>query len=272
MKHSFIILKLGGSILTHKNKEHLRLREKNLRDSIKVLKKTLQKNPHEKIILIHGAGAEGHFLAHKYNLLYGTKNDTKKQLGALKTRFANQTLNTKILELFLEANLLVTTIHSSTILSTQEGRVSFLSHIPLDCALTQNLIPLLYGEMIYDETLGMSVCSGDLIAFLLAKKYNASRILFASDVDGVYTKDPYKNKDAEIIHTTTLSNLNAQKNIVLEGSHNIDVTGGLSNKIQTLQSYIHPGLEDVCIFNGLVPQNFSHIFDKKPQGTQIVCQ
>lgn len=272
MEDSTIILKLGGSMLTYKDKSSLHLRKDNLCQIIQILKKILKKNPNNKLILIHGAGAEGHFLAQKYNLIQGTKNDAKKQLGALKTRLSNQTLNTKILELFLEASLPLATIHSSSLITKTKKGTHPLSHKPIDYAFAQNCIPLLYGEMIFDKELGMSVCSGDLIAFLLAKKYKASRILFASDIDGMYTKDPYKNNDAELIKKTTLSELNNQDTVQLEGSHNVDVTGGLSNKIQTLQKHIHPALEDVCIFNGLVPENFSHIFDKHPEGTQIFCQ
>ena len=64
-KKEILLLKLGGSLLTDKNKPFF-IREE-------VVKSTIQQiiNANEKVILIHGGGSFGHPLAKKYNISKG---------------------------------------------------------------------------------------------------------------------------------------------------------------------------------------------------------
>jgi isopentenyl phosphate kinase len=97
----------------------------------------------------------------------------------------------------------------------------------------------------------MSVCSGDAIAILLAKQYEADKIIFASDIDGIYDKDPHTNNDAKLIRKTSIKSIMSDKKVSLTGSHNVDVTGGLQNKIAALANYDSTSLKEVVICNGL---------------------
>ena len=128
----------------------------------------------------------------------------------------------------------------------------------------------LYGELVFDTELGMSICSGDTSAFFLAKKYDAEQVLFASDIDGIFDKDPHRYKDARMIQTTKLSDLLENKNIALEGSHSVDVTGGLANKISELARQGFPkSLKKVVVFNGLKSGIFENALSGLAEGTII---
>ena len=127
----------------------------------------------------------------------------------------------------------------------------------------------MYGDMVFDETLGMSVCSGDAIAMTLAKQYNADKIIFASDIDGIYDKDPHVNSNAKLITDGTLKSITSNK-VVLSESHNVDVTGGLKNKIAVLVGDDTPkSLKKVVVCNGLKKGIITKALTNKPTGTVI---
>ncbi len=264
-----IILKIGGSVLTRKNIQKPSVRKKLLREIIQNLKKLLASEKNLRLILIHGAGSGGHTIAHTYNLSHGVCDDPIKRIGALKVRYANQILNEKIFSICIDYDIPVVPLHSGSLIGMKKGNIVYFSHTILDLCFKNKSIPLLYGEMVFDEETGMAVCSGDLIAFYLAKKYNASRVLFASDVEGIYSEDPFKNKNASLIKNSSLKDLVKNKKITLSGSHNVDVTGGIYNKIQSLKNNLSPSLQDVIIFNGLRPENFLSLTKKNPPGTKI---
>lgn len=270
MKKKTLILKIGGSVLTKKNAQKPSIRKKLLQEIVKNIKTLLIGEPNLRIILIHGAGSGGHTIAHAYKLSDGVYNDPYKRIGALKVRRANQILNEKVFSTFIDYDIPVIPLHSGSLIATKKGNIVYFSHTIIDLCFENKSIPLLYGEMVFDEESGMSVCSGDLIAFYLAQKYNASRVLFASDVEGIYSEDPFKNKNASLIKNSSLKDLIKNKKITLSGSHNVDVTGGIYNKIQSLKNNLSPSLQDVIIFNGLRPENFLSITKKNPPGTKII--
>jgi isopentenyl phosphate kinase len=121
-------------------------------------------------------------------------------------------------------------------------------------SLKQDCVPLLYGEMVFDKKLGMTICSGDTLAPYLAEKLKAEKIFFASDVEGIFTENPYLNKKARLIEKISFGGIGKGAN--LSESHNIDVTGGLLGKINKLGSLQNMSVKAVEIFNGLQSKNF----------------
>ena len=203
---SLYILKLGGSIVTYKNRTDASARKKLLKKIAKELKALLNKN-NFKLILIHGAGSPGHQLAHKYRLSSGARNNKKKWHGSFLSRMVNLKLNNIITEILIEKELRVTPVHTASVIIQNNKKVEKFSLDTIKEALNQNCIPMLYGEMVFDKTLGMTVCSGDVIAPYLAKKLGAKKIFFASDIDGIFDRDPHLNKNAKLIKEINLNNI-----------------------------------------------------------------
>lgn len=269
-KKKVIILKIGGSVITQKHREGTFIRRTLLARIAAEIQATLKENPRICPIIIHGAGAGGHQLAKKYRLTENLEDDPNRWHGAFLTRQANQLLNLEIFKIFSRADFRVIPVHTASIITQRQKRVVSCSFEVIDQALAHGCIPLLYGELVFDEMLGMSILSGDTSAFFLAKKYQAEQVLFASDIDGIFNKDPHKNKDAKLIQATTLKELLANKNVSLSRSHSVDVTGGLHNKIATLSRYSLPkSLKKVVIFNGLRPGTFERALTEKSEGTII---
>ncbi len=107
----------------------------------------------------------------------------------------------------------------------QVGR-SFLD--PITAALRLGLIPLIHGDVAFDEIRGCGIVSADRIASLLGEKMGASRVLFGSDVDGLYDENPMTSSKAELIAEVNRGNFAR----VLKGlkPSRGDVTGGMGGK------------------------------------------
>ena len=250
MKRKLIILKLGGSVVTYKNRNDLWMRRSLLHNIAKTIKKVHKKNS-LKLILIHGAGAVGHRLAKHYRLQDGTGTDQKKWHGALLSRIANQKLTTRISEILMQHNLPVTPVHTASVITNNNLRLHQFDTTSISTALNNNCIPLLNGDMVFDLTWGMSICSGDSIAAVLAKKFDAQSVLFASDIDGIYTTDPYRNTSAQFISSISFSTLFQDQSINLSGSHNTDATDGLKGKLSAFRYNKYSSLKEIVIFDGL---------------------
>lgn len=268
-----IILKLGGSIVTQKHRDGVFVRRALLARIAKEICQSLRKNHGLQLIIIHGAGAAGHQTAKKYHLEKGTGNDPQKIRGALLIREANQKLNLAVSKIFTNSDIRVVPVHTQSIIIQKDNKISSCSYAVLESAINTGFIPILYGEMVFDTTLGMSICSGDIIAIHLAKHFGAEKILFASDVDGIYDQDPHIHRNAKIIRSASLKNLLSNKDVELSGSHHIDVTGGIRNKIVSIiKNGIPKTLKEVAVFNGLKNNAFTKALAGKNEGTIITIR
>ena len=252
------ILKLGGSVVTHKNRPRASVRHKLLSAIAGSLRDTLEKGKID-LILVHGAGAHGHQLAKKYSLRDGINNQPERWYGSFLTRIKNQKLNTVITEIFVSEGLRVSPVHTASVIIQDEKQIAACDLSAIREALAQNCIPLLYGEMVFDKTLGMTICSGDAILPYLGKKLQAEKMFFASDIDGIFTADPHLNKSARLIENVALHDI--KKKAMLSESHNLDVTGGLLGKINQLFTSHSPRLKTIEIFNGLDAKNYRKILN-----------
>ena len=272
MYKEIILLKIGGSILTRKDKKNASLRRELLTEIANNIQIFAKKNPNISLCIVHGAGAVGHRIAKEYHLVDGVGTDPNKWIGAFLTRLKNQKLNTKVFEIFLNAGLRIIPVHTASTIIQKDKKIQVVFWKALEETLRNNCIPLLYGELVFDEELGMSICSGDASIFSIAQHCKAKKVLFASDIDGIFDKDPHLHKNTTLIRETALSALFRDKHISLEKSHSVDVTGGLGNKITSLKKNKPSCLETVQIFNGLEAKNFLSALSGKGIGTIIDCK
>jgi len=123
-------------------------------------------------------------------------------------------------------------------------------------------IALTHGDMTIDN----KVVSGDQIIPYTAIKLNVNRIVSASDVDGLFAKDPKLHADAKFIPVV---NSNEKLNIIFE-KRGIDVTGRLPKKVENFQEAARHGISG-CIVNGLKKNYLKNaLLGKKTIGTLIV--
>ena len=255
-KKELIIVKLGGSIVTLKHAKAPALRRLHVEQIATLIARNYNPAKHS-LIIIHGAGSFGHIHAHRHKLALGTKDHPEKLYRAVENQSLDAVLNTEIATIFVAAGLPVTGMPTRTLAVNTSGKLKSLETKSIRTAIAVGAIPLLHGDMIFDMAWGLSICSGDVLVSEFARIFGVKKVFFASDVDGIFSKDPHTHKDALLIKTTTLREITSGT-LKLGKSHHVDVTGGLSKKF-TLFSNI-PSLKNIYLFNGLTAKNFSFLF------------
>ncbi len=262
MKNSneIILLKLGGSILTDKNKP-FSIRENVVRS---VVQQIIDAN--KKIILIHGGGSFGHPLAKKYNISTGIDSSISNQiLGLSETHQSMNKFNSYIINLFLEHKYPALSVQTSSIFIKDSQIISTYSIDIIETALDLNILPILYGDIILEKPGSFSIISGDRIIFELCEnlnKYSVSKVIFTMETDGLYIQD--NNEKSKLV---TECNSNELESLELAAlGQKIDVTGGIRGKINTIKEICKDNIP-VQIINGLENQNIY----KALKGQKIKC-
>jgi isopentenyl phosphate kinase len=225
LRKPLIVIKLGGSALTDKSEIYTpRLRSiRAAAKQIAAISKTHQ------VVLVHGAGSFGHIPVEKYRLAHGFKNST--QLAGLAVT------KSKLLEweMILDKALLKEKIPlvpflASDFIVTRKGRIFSADLRPIQTWLRLGCVPTIGGDIVPDFTQGFSVLSGDQLAAYLALKFRAKRLVFATDVDGIFDSDPKLNSQAKLLDKIISSSV---LRLVSKGTSKTtpDVTGGMTGKI-----------------------------------------
>ncbi len=236
------LIKIGGSVITNKEKEDS-YKEQIMKNLSKQIKKS-----GKKVIIVHGAGSFGHILADKYDL---NKGYSKKEqiLGFSKTLEKVQTLNTYVLRSLQKQNLPAISIPPHSVLTLNNHKLDRIDYNIFEKYLEKNFLPVTFGDVIIDKKLGFSICSGDLLMVLLAKHFKPKKVIFVVDEDGLYSKNPKLDKNAEFIEKTSINDLG---NLVTTLDKHADVTGGMAGKIKTIKKISREGIDSILL-NGNKP-------------------
>ena len=267
MKHSakprgtpaeFTVLKLGGSVITRKDKA-----ASLDRPVVEAVAKELAKI-NSKLLLIHGAGSFGHPIAKKYAIHQGYRERGQLR-GVTETKRSMLHLTMMITELLAKHRVPVVPFLSSSCMVAKGGRLSIVDVDPFTMMLDLGLVPLCSGDVVADLKMGFSIVSGDQMAVHLAERLNATRVIFGCDVDGVFDSDPKKNPRAKLIRVLTPGTLKRQMKFLGESAAT-DVTKGMLGKMMESARLVSLGKE-VVIMNLRKPGNLTRLL----QGKDIPC-
>ncbi len=262
---SFLIIKIGGSVITHKQSETPKVNFENLTRVAKEISEAY-KPEDMKLVLIHGAGSFGHQIVKRTGINNGIK--TKQQLvDFAETQRLQNKLNCIVTEELIKNNLPAIPCQASASAVMDNGNFLEMDLNAVRGFLEIGLIPVLYGVPAYDRTQKCSILSGDDIAPYLAEKLNAEKIIHATDVNGIFTSDPNVDKDAELIPEITEDNFDDIKDM-LSGSKAVDVTGGMLKKVSEIMRIVKYGI-DVQIISALIPGNIIKAMNGEKIGTII---
>lgn len=221
------ILKIGGSVITNKN-GYMEANTDAISHFAEVIGRVRNQGMSD-LILVHGAGSFGHPLVIKYKLNNGIKTEEQKQ-GYANTQESCSKLRSMLVEALLRNDVPAISIKTSEIIKQKNKRIIKFDEQAVLGHLEKGKVPVLSGDMVQDEDLGGSVCSGDQIVAYLGK--NASRIILATNVDGVLA-------NGKLVETISKSNLkDIEKH--LASSNTPDVTGGMLGKIKELMTLSVP--------------------------------
>lgn len=243
---NLILVKLGGSLITDKTKPFT-----TKLDVIRRLAKEIHEAREEgklKLIIGHGGGSFPHKPAKDYRINEGIINKESYK-GISLVQNAASRLNRIIVNSLIEAGENAVSVQPSAALITENGRIKEWYLEPIKEMLKDNLLPVPYGDVALDIKKGCCIISTEEILNYLATKLNSKRIILAGIVDGVFTADPQKNPDAELIREINSKNYEDVKKY-LGGSAGIDVTGGMLHRVERMFELTKIGIE-AEIINGL---------------------
>jgi len=246
MASELVVLKLGGSIVTDKQRELTAARE-----TIARAMNEIKSHAKGSVIIVHGGGSYGHPLARSYRISEGHV-DSSQITGFVKTRQAMTNLNKLILDIALEKGLACVSVQPSAFIRTKNKRIHEMDVKIVKGILDLGMIPLLYGDVVLDEELGFCVLSGDQLTARLAMELHASRIILAADVDGIFDSDPKSNPKARLIQRMTAQEVRGLVERIGQTSQTQDVTGEMAGKMKEVLTAVEGGMQ-VMILNGLVP-------------------
>lgn len=231
MNSDLTVIKLGGSLLTDKQKPYS-LKKKILISVVNEIKLCLDTGLIKKLIIVHGVGSFGHPPVLEYKLHLGYKNSDQLIQLSRTQRIVNQFRNT-IADEFIKVGVPINLFHASSISVSESMKIKWIYLESLEGYLSKGMIPLIGGDMIFDKKMGWSVGSGDQIATIISKKLHANNLIFASDVPGVFNSDPKVNDDAELIYEIQLDNLENLIQVMGKSEYR-DASGNMIGKLRTI--------------------------------------
>ena len=189
-----------------------------------------------KCIVVHGAGSFGHHQAKEYEVNKGWFHKESSEIrkvkeGFSKTRLSVLKLNQLVTQSFIECDIPAIGVPACGIWFNELDSFdasNMAAHV-VSC-IDNGFVPICHGDAIFDTRQGCRILSGDVIIRRLCNEFSVNRVVFLSDVQGVYTKPP------DEADTTLISEICVRQdgNIDIPVHTNVsgkDVTGGIKLKI-----------------------------------------
>lgn len=251
-----IFLKLGGSLITDKDQPHTALLSQ-IDEIAAQIKHFLDQSPDTMLLLGHGSGSFGHVAASRHHTRNGVHSRSEWQSFA-EVWFEARALNQIILERLKRVGLPVLSFPLSSAGVTSNGHLVTWNHDPIQSSLAHHLIPLVYGDVVFDLQQGGTILSTEEQFVHLVPFLKPNRIFLSGLEKGVW--QDYPTCTSVLAQITPRSYPQIQTKIF--GSASTDVTGGMASKVfsmlqlvtqfPSLQVRIFSGKEENAIYRALV--------------------
>jgi isopentenyl phosphate kinase len=255
------LLKLGGSLITDKN-QRTSLRSDVLRRIAEEIVQALSEKP-SPLLIGHGSGSFGHYEAKQYKTIAGVRT-SEEWHGFARVATVAAELNFHVAAALQAANVPVMRFQPSASAFAKDGNIETMALEPIRAALEHGLVPLLYGDVAFDELRGGTIISTETVFSYLANHLPVSRILLLGQVDGVW------DDQKQILPSITPANFPAIQ-AALGSSGGVDVTGGMETKVSDMLELVQAApYPEIFILNGLVPKRlYKALLGEAVLGTRI---
>ncbi|WP_254530764.1 isopentenyl phosphate kinase [Natrinema gelatinilyticum] len=216
-----IVLKLGGSVITEKDRAET-LDGEAIEQASDTISAALTGGP-EDLVVVHGGGSFGHPNASEHGV--STTEGTRDATAVMDIHGAMKTLNEFVLSRLLERDVQAVPVHPFSAAYRDGAGTLSVPTGQIEAMLAEGFVPVLHGDVIAHAGVGATVVSGDELVAELARRLSADRVGLCSTVPGVLDEDDDvidRIDDFEAVAT------------VLGASDATDVTGGMAGKVRTL--------------------------------------
>jgi len=281
--HELAFLKLGGSLITDKTQPYTARLDK-LADLASQIKYALQTRPNLILVLGHGSGSFGHTAAKKYGTRDGAPAPLRPppfaaQMGGVARRgeggywkgfsevwYQATTLNRYVIQALVEAGIPAMTFSPVASVWSDNGQVAKWDLSQIEFALEQGIIPVVHGDVIFDQTKGGTILSTEELFEYLARELHPRRILLAGLEDAVWADFPARKHRVKKVTRESFNQVRQS----IGAATGADVTGGMESKVRQMLELAEniPGLT-VQIFSGERPEFLKKVLLGEHLGTII---
>lgn len=240
-----VFVKLGGSLITDKN-QACSARGVVISRLAQEVSQALQDDPALQIILGHGSGSFGHPPAKKYQTRSGV-HSAEEWRSFIEVRRQADALHRIVMDELWQIGLNAISFPLSAVAITKNHAVVQWDTAPLHNALDHSLLPVVFGDVVFDLEIGGTILSTEEILAFLCLHLPIQRILIVGIEQGIWKQ---ADSPANIYPVFTPALFHAQ-NAGISGSRSPDVTGGMRSKVEVLFSIINrnPAIQ-ASIFSG----------------------
>jgi isopentenyl phosphate kinase len=261
---NLIFLKLGGSLITDKLTPRTARIEVIQRIAMEI-KTALTQDPNLRILLGHGSGSFGHTSGSKHQTRQGVSS-REGWLGFAEVWYDAASLNHLLVNALRDAGLCPMAFPPSSAVVAANRQIRSWDLTPVCHALEQDLLPVVYGDVVFDSRLGGTILSTEDLFVHLARVLVPGRVLLAGLDPGVWQDFPARTRLADRI---TLADRDSLSGSVSQ-SQAPDVTGGMADKVDQMLGLIKDIPELTClIFSGEEPGSISNALAGQTKGTLL---
>ena len=241
-----ILIKLGGSIITNKQKP-LSPRKKTIDSILKEIGKIK-----EPVIIVHGGGSYGHYWSVKYDMHTKPAKTSPKGVAIVKNSMVE--LNKIILDSAVKNKINSYCLPPTDFMNGNKAIKSKI--LTINDISKSGLTPITFGDALWFGQKKSYILSGDVIMTTIGKILKPRLSLFVLDVDGVYSD----LKTKKLIHDFKKEKPEIKNN-------KMDVTGGMTRKITEANNMAKVGLK-IFFVNGNKPKRITDaVSGKRFEGT-----
>tara|TARA_B100000287_G_scaffold111945_1_gene104319 strand:- start:580 stop:1710 length:1131 start_codon:yes stop_codon:yes gene_type:complete len=247
-----IVLKVGSSILMNQNSGEININwlTSFANDLLKML------NNNKKVLVVSSGSIA---LGRKQLKLKDNLSLDEKQAAAAVGQINLSHAWKEVLKSF--------NINSAQILLAPDDTETRRKHInaraTLEKLLHLKVIPVI-NENDTVSTQEIKYGDNDRLAARVAQMCNADLLILFSDIDGLYTSDPSKNKASKFIQV--VDNITNEIELMAGPSNTLHSSGGMVTKIEAAKIATNAGC-NVIISNGTLERPISHLCSKIGKGS-----
>ena len=147
-----------------------------------------------------------------------------------------------------------------------DGQVSVWETTHIRMALAADMVPVIFGDVVFDEVRGGTILSTENLFAYLTRALHPNRILLAGIEEAVWEDFPARTRRIQQITPHLFEKIRHG----ISASAAADVTGGMESKVKEMLDLVqeNPGLK-IQIFSGAQPDHLSRALLGERLGTDI---
>ncbi len=270
-----VFLKLGGSLITDKTQPYTPRLDK-LAELVSEIGNFLTREPDLHLILGHGSGSFGHYAVkdhlqpHSFHLPADSREPIENKpywQGFSEVWYWASQLNRHVMDALNTAKIPAIAFAPSALTASADGIITHWDLTSLHSALMAGVIPVIYGDIVFDSVRGGTILSTEKLMSYLAQDLLPQRILLAGLEQAVWADFPTRLRKVDKLTPHTYENLSG----AVGGSHGPDVTGGMSSKVEEMLRLVQKLPElTVQIFSGEQSGNLGKVLRGEVVGTLLL--